>query len=231
MTTMTAPPSTKYLSSTAILVLAANTMNGPGMTTLPDVAANAGRALYILLIALSAGMAAFVCRRMVYAMWRNDGSQLQTTTMTTAPREGSVELLDVHDKFVDESFSGGSSTATERTSLLNSSTSSQLSAHVAEQQAGCDNVHQQPILELTSIVGQSREAFDNNLPDDVAIGKQTRHTPPSTYVALLMVASALCLGLAQMVRTQVEAVDCPSPVNLWFCTNRTEYLSVSSLLP
>ncbi|KAL3761298.1 hypothetical protein ACHAWU_010211, partial [Discostella pseudostelligera] len=60
-------------------------------------------------------------------------------------------------------------------------------------------VHQQSILELTSIVGQSREAFDNNLPDDVAIGKQTRHTPPSTYVALLMVASALCLGLAQMM--------------------------------
>ena len=42
----------------------------------------------------------------------------------------------------------------------------------------------QPVLENTSIVGQSREAY----------GKKA-----SVYVAFTMVASALCLGLAQMV--------------------------------
>ena len=42
-----------------------------------------------------------------------------------------------------------------------------------------------PVLEQTSIVGQSREAYG---------------TQASIYTSFLMVASALCLGLAQMVR-------------------------------
>ena len=41
-----------------------------------------------------------------------------------------------------------------------------------------------PVLEQTSIVGQSREAYG---------------TQASIYTSFLMVASALCLGLAQMV--------------------------------
>ena len=66
---MTDPPTTnkKYLSYSAILAISANTMNGPAFTTLPDVAADAGLCLYVTLIALS--VAAFVCRRMVYAVW------------------------------------------------------------------------------------------------------------------------------------------------------------------
>ena len=49
-----------------------------------------------------------------------------------------------------------------------------------------DHVHDKsrPVLEQTSIVGQSREAYG---------------TQASIYTSFLMVASALCLGLAQMV--------------------------------
>ena len=63
MTGLEKQPKPKYLSFSAILVLAANTMNGPGITTLPDVAAGAGRMLFVTLIFLSVAMASFVCRR------------------------------------------------------------------------------------------------------------------------------------------------------------------------
>jgi hypothetical protein len=207
---MKSPPPTKHhhhhhLSSTAILVLAANTMNGPGITTLPDVAANAGRTLYILLIGLSAGMAAFVCRRMVYAMWHNTSTITTTTTPTTiATREGSVELLDVNDKHdADTSFGYSTSSSTETSQLLESAAGNEKSITVH---------HPRPILEFSSIVGQSREAFDQQTGnvddhDDHGTGEKRgtkrRTLPPSTRVAFLMVASALCLGLAQMVRERL----------------------------
>ena len=179
---------TKHLSTTAIVVLAANTMNGPGITTLPDVAANAGRLLFILLIVLASGMASFVCRRMVNALWSNDGCNQPIPIRN----KGSVELLNVHEKFVDESC------VPESSFLLHPSRVStegevrgsyQNNSNVAQLEAEGRCCIRQPILELTSIVGQSREAFDSN--DD----KRT-----STSIAFLMVASALCLGLAQMVR-------------------------------
>ena len=199
---MASPPPTKHhhhLSSSAILVLAANTMNGPGITTLPDVAANAGRTLYLLLIGLSAGMAAFVCRRMICVMWHN------TTTIATATatREGSMELLDVKYKCdVDKSFGYSTSrSSTEMSQLLESAAGNGntiISVH-----------HTQPILEFSSIVGQSREAFDDQPDHDYHYnaddgtgenrGAKRRTLPPSTYVVFLMVASALSLGLAQMV--------------------------------
>ena len=211
MTMIKSPPSRmesihNHLSSTAILVLAANTMNGPGITTLPDVAANAGRTLYILLIACSAGMAAFVCRRMVYAMWHMNYDNINIDTIT-AMREGSVELLEVINKYDEnENSSFGSSsrsTITETTNLLlrSSSNASELPSDRGNT-SNSGGRPPQPILERTSIVGQSREAFDDNnySPNKELSCRRTTNPPPSTYVALLMVASALCLGLAQMVR-------------------------------
>ncbi|KAL7462315.1 hypothetical protein ACHAXS_002696 [Conticribra weissflogii] len=80
----TKPPS-KYLSFSAIVILASNTMNGPGLTTLPQVATLAGMVLFVVLIGLSVAMASFVCRRMVFAMWSS------LTEATTGEEEG---LLD-----------------------------------------------------------------------------------------------------------------------------------------
>ena len=126
-----------------------------------------------------------------------------------------MELLDVSYIYshLNESSFGNSTSSTETTNLLlcSSSNTSQLPSDRFVGGWNGSSGSQQPIptLELTSIVGQSREAFDNHLLDDdsasemTGVGKQPRRrttTPPSTYVALLMVASALCLGLAQMVR-------------------------------
>ena len=122
----------------------------------------------------------------------------------TAVREGSVELLEVINKYdVNASSFGssGSSTITETTNLLlrSSSSTSQLPTDRGNSNSG--GHPPQPILDHASIVGQSREAFDdNNFTSDKELSCRQTTNPPSTYVALLMVASALCLGLAQMVR-------------------------------
>lgn len=125
----------------------------------------------------------------------------------TAMREGSVELLEVINKYDEnENSSFGSSsrsTITETTNLLlrSSSNASELPSDRGNT-SNSGGRPPQPILERTSIVGQSREAFDDNnySPNKELSCRRTTNPPPSTYVALLMVASALCLGLAQMVR-------------------------------
>ena len=100
----------RHLSYSAILVLAANTMNGPGITTLPDVAVDAGIFLYFILIALSVRMASFVCHRMVHAMWsslKSDSYFLNEGDNRNYERVDSVEsdamsLFDENENILDE---------------------------------------------------------------------------------------------------------------------------------
>lgn len=205
-------------------------MNGPGITTLPDVAADAGLTLYVILIALSVTMAAFVCRRMVYAMWAsldnsdeavsgdvehhgegnyqdyqsnktiehtgNDGSVQNLSTSddkaaSTVSEEGEMdEIIPVAssaDKLThrtDHHNHGAGATTDEEPhseveTLLSHKDHDENMAIIAN-----DHDRGRPVLERTSIVGQSREAY----------GKKA-----SVYTAFTMVASALCLGLAQMM--------------------------------
>lgn len=250
-----APPASpqKYLSYSAILVLAANTMNGPGITTLPDVAADAGRALFASLIAVSVAMAAFVCRRMVYAMWSSiegsgDGGDDEEEGYETMKKveSGLVQSLSMdggggvdgeeastdvretdeimpeavvesplihrdHDHKHAHGADGGAATPaaeaasspskarhTEDESLLSHKDHDENMAAIAGGYDGGGGTARgrRPVLEHTSIVGQSREAY----------GRRA-----SVYTAFTMVASALCLGLAQMVRSFL-------PIGFIICT-------------
>mmetsp|Transcript_24162 Transcript_24162/g.51233 ORF Transcript_24162/g.51233 Transcript_24162/m.51233 type:complete len:602 (+) Transcript_24162:323-2128(+) len=206
----------KFLSYPAILAIAANTMNGPAFTTLPDVAADAGLLLYITLIGLSVAMAAFVCRRMVYAMWASletdpagiaadvekggnydtmkvDSGSLQSMGLSSSGNQESMEATAEIDEIVPApSSEGGSqlihrehehtdeggSSAVQEESLLSNKEHNENMAVIEKRNRN------QPVLEHTAIVGQSREAY----------GKKA-----SIYVAFTMVASALCLALAQMM--------------------------------
>ncbi|KAL3791729.1 hypothetical protein HJC23_007496 [Cyclotella cryptica] len=207
----------RHLSYSAILVLAANTMNGPGITTLPDVAVDAGIFLYFVLIALSVQMASFVCRRMVHAMWsslKSDSYFVNGKDDGKYERVDSVEsdvmsLFEEDENIVEEEISDVAIQLTElhhypnqhlehrefhakngTPSIENIHTLESLTTLEAQVDSLHDNVQntlngiRQPILERTSIVGQSLEGF----------GQST-----STFVALTMVASALCLALAQMM--------------------------------
>ena len=188
----------KHLSYSAILVLAANTMNGPGITTLPDVAVDAGILLYIVLIVISVRMASFVCKRMVFAMW----SSLKNEAVMSYERVESVES-DVKNSLLLEEDAEAIPDATiqltelhtnqqlEHRELHKSDPQSKLaredSSSIGEVESESlldhghimmkgDVPHIQPVLERTSIVGQSLEGYGRS---------------SSTLVALTMVASAL----------------------------------------
>ena len=208
----------KYLSYSAILVLASNTMNGPGITTLPDVAADAGLCLYVFLISLSVAMVAFVCRRMVYAMWSSLDEGLVGDAERQHGAEGSedyesmkiVEEGVVRSLSIDKSDGEEEEQVGETGELIPDSAAQEESRLIHREHAEDGDEHhtevesllshkdheqnistiarshnrKQPSLERTSIVGQSREAY----------GRKA-----SVYVAFTMVASALCLALAQMM--------------------------------
>ena len=198
-----APPPQKFLSYAAILTLAANTMNGPGITTLPGVATDAGLSLYVVLITGSVIMASYVCRRMVFAMW----SSLSSQYVAINQNEGA------HPQ--DIKSGGGMKISKSALSIAtNADEENEVNGYFEEQtiihryahfepnlgQSGSeeealllhddDEIHEefvaypQPKLATTSIVGQSIEAY----------GKSA-----SVHVAFTMVASALCLALAQMM--------------------------------
>lgn len=151
----------KHLSFSAIVVIAANTMNGPGITTLPDVAVSAGIGLYIVMIALSVSMAAYVCRRMVHAMW----GSLKDNAIQSDEEE---RLLGNGDH-----ENGSSNGSTDDISINKALFTKSMTA-----------TRRKPILERTSIVGQAKEAYG---------------PAAGVAIAVTMVASALCLALAQMV--------------------------------
>jgi hypothetical protein len=190
----------KHLSYSAILVLAANTMNGPGITTLPDVAVDAGILLYIVLIVISVRMASFVCKRMVHAMWSsikneyyervdsvdiNAKSSLKEEEPENCNAESSitVQLTELHTNQIQlEHREHYLHKNDPQSKLLSREDDSTLSLGDAEIKSLIDHEHKsevshlQPVLERTSIVGQSLEGY----------GRST-----STMVALTMVASAL----------------------------------------
>ncbi len=173
-------------------------MNGPGITTLPDVAVDAGLFLYVVLITGSVLMASYVCRRMVFAMWSwlsfyNGGAAAATTSyqddaqkiehgkssaLSITTNEDYTEAASADEPLIHRHPLSPNLTNTgseEEALLLHDSNKSSSNNIVA---------YPQPTLEKTSIVGQSLEAY----------GKQA-----SVYAALTMVASALCLALAQMM--------------------------------
>ena len=218
-------PPQKLLPYAAILTLAANTMNGPGITTLPDVAVDAGLFLYVILIVGSVIMASYVCRRMVFAMWSSlsypsDSGAMNNTNLETIYQDiidntlldgsGGMKIsksaLSISANGDDENDNGSNNDyfEAEQTNIIHrhhhshepnltrtgSEEDSLLLHDNNNNSSGDDNhvpailVYPQPILEQTSIVGQSLEAY----------GRKT-----SVYAALTMVASALCLALAQMM--------------------------------
>ncbi len=60
---------TKSLSFPAILVIAANTMNGPGLTTLPSMANAAGKFTFSIMVTGAALVTGFVLKRLCSVMW------------------------------------------------------------------------------------------------------------------------------------------------------------------
>jgi hypothetical protein len=57
------------LSFWAIVVIAANTMNGPGLTTLPAVAQSAGLFTYAVLVVLATCVTCYVVKRLCVLIW------------------------------------------------------------------------------------------------------------------------------------------------------------------
>lgn len=232
-TSASALPPQKFLSYAAILTLAANTMNGPGITTLPDVATDAGLFLYVTLIAGSVLMASYVCRRMVFAMWSSCSSgslffsssgavpkkDIVTyqnidnvlTTMQLSAEDGGGGIIKIGKSALsisgndDDDDESGSDEYFDEQQIIHRHTHERLQPNLTRTGSEDETLllhdnnnssgnnsdtnratmaYPQPILEQTSIVGQSLEAY----------GQKT-----SVYVALTMVASALCLALAQMM--------------------------------
>jgi hypothetical protein len=66
---MAEPAKTSKLSFAAIVVIAANTMNGPGLTTLPSIASASGQVTFSVLVMVAALVTSFVVRRLVNVMW------------------------------------------------------------------------------------------------------------------------------------------------------------------
>ena len=163
-------------------------MNGPGITTLPDVCSDAGRILFVTLIFLSVAMAAFVCRRMVSAMWSSIDNE---TSVSVGKNEdygtGIQHSLSIDGKIIDEVIPQVMSDESEKLTHREHEHEENDEEEYTEGKSIIPQdtkINDRPLLERTSIVGQSLEAY----------GKQT-----SVYTSFLMVASALCLGLAQMV--------------------------------
>ena len=166
-------------------------MNGPGITTLPDVCSDAGRILFVTLIFLSVTMASFVCRRMVYAMWSSTDNETSASVGKNEDYGSGIQhSLSIDGEVVDEVIpkvvmSDESEKLTHREHEHDENGEEEQYTEGESLLIPQDTkVHDRPQLERTSIVGQSLEAY----------GKQT-----SVYTSFLMVASALCLGLAQMV--------------------------------
>jgi hypothetical protein len=226
-------PPQKFLPYAAILTLAANTMNGPGITTLPDVAVDAGLFLYITLIAGSVLMASYVCRRMVFAMWSSlsfgggggsssgavndnstttysdnidsgannqeggggsgEGMKLSKSALSITSGNDNEDDATTEAGGADEYFDNQQQQGMIHRHPLSpnltrtSSEEDSLLLHHHDHDTNTNNTilaYPQPILEKTSIVGQSLEAYGQKA---------------SVYAALTMVASALCLALAQMM--------------------------------
>jgi len=202
-------------------------MNGPGITTLPDVCSDAGRILFITLIFLSVAMASFVCRRMVSAMWSTIDNETAVSVGKNEDYGSGIEhSLSIDGEVIDEVIPQVMSDESEKLTHREheheeNDEEDQYTETEGESLIPQDTkVHDRPQLESTSIVGQSLEAY----------GKQT-----SVYTSFLMVASALCLGLAQMVSfLSCNYIECNSNQVLTYiyplrCSVQ-QYLTVCLLL-
>ena len=57
------------LSFWAIVVIACNTMNGPGLTTLPSIGNSAGKVTFSILVILATFVTSFVVKRLCSVIW------------------------------------------------------------------------------------------------------------------------------------------------------------------
>jgi hypothetical protein len=60
----------------SIVVIAANTMNGPGLTTLPSIASSAGQVLFCLFVVVAAISTSFVVQKLCDVMWRTHKDEI-----------------------------------------------------------------------------------------------------------------------------------------------------------
>jgi hypothetical protein len=64
----------KSLSFWSIVIIAANTMNGPGLTTLPAISHSAGKLILVALVCLATSLTSYVLKRLCILMWgKHDG--------------------------------------------------------------------------------------------------------------------------------------------------------------
>ena len=60
------------LSFAAIMIIACNTMNGPGLTTLPNVAHSGGQLAFVVLVYLAVATTVFCVKRLCLLMWQQN---------------------------------------------------------------------------------------------------------------------------------------------------------------
>lgn len=131
---------------------------------------DAGISLYLALIATSVLMAAFVSRRMVYDGWSSLDQSSGRNPLAEEDEEDDAPADDMEEK-VSLIRNGEGEVPVKGLRPL----------HI--EPSPIDSLNQ-PVLSETCIVGLSREACGQKA---------------SVYVAISMVASALCLALAQMM--------------------------------
>ena len=110
-------PQQRLYSFWAIVVIAANTMNGPGLTTLPEVAHGAGRVVFCMLVVVGTVSTSFVLQKLCDVMWKTqkdhheNSSSIQNrpadthdhrTTTTGRPRLEETDIVALSHELYDQ---------------------------------------------------------------------------------------------------------------------------------
>lgn len=132
---MSPPSSQPSLSFSAILVIAANTMNGPGLATLPSIASSAGVVTFQILVVVAAAVTCFVLVRLIKVQWAVAASSSQVKNGAPSADAGDVEL----EVLLQGNHTGGTSPSKHKASSTTFS---------------------RPQLEDTDIVALSDRIFD-----------------------------------------------------------------------
>jgi len=130
-------PNTKRLSFWTIVVIAANTMNGPGLTTLPAVSYAAGKLTLVVLILLSTFLTSYVVKRLCVLMWTK---QRDVHTSSMHLHNSSTNITGDDDLMSDKSHNHHSEDHEHYTPLLEESDMVALSGDIWTQP------HQRPAV-------------------------------------------------------------------------------------
>lgn len=76
----------------AIVVIAANTMNGPGLTTLPEMASDAGRVVFGGLVIVAALTTSFVVHKLCDLMWKSHKDEMHHDSGQTVVPSTTITL-------------------------------------------------------------------------------------------------------------------------------------------